>query len=55
MIASPVSGRNLCITIKEDNYVIRGQERFNALKYVLMFNKLDTTMKLEGIDKYFNI
>ena len=42
MIASPVSGRNLCLTINDDNYVIRGQERFNALKYVLMFNKLDT-------------
>ena len=55
VVASPVSGRNLCVTIKEDNYVIRGQERFNALKYVLMFNKLETRMKLEGIDKYFNI
>ena len=55
VIASPVSGRNLCITIKDDNYVIRGEERFNALKYVFMFNKLETRMKLEGIDKYFNI
>ena len=55
IIASPVSGRNLCVTIKEDNYVIRGQERFNALKYVLMFNKLETTMKKDNIDKYFNI
>ena len=55
VIASPVSGRNLCITIKDDNYVIRGQERFNALKYVLMFNKLETRMKQEGVDKYFNI
>ena len=55
VIASPVSGRNLCITINEDNYVIRGQERFNALKYVFMFNKLETRMRLEGIDKYFNI
>ena len=55
LIASPVSGRNLCITIKDENYVIRGQERFNALKYVLMFNKLDTRMKKENLDKYFNI
>lgn len=55
LIASPVSGRNLCLTIKDENYVIRGQERFNALKYVLMFNKLDTRMKKENLDKYFNI
>ena len=55
MIASPVSGRNLCLTINDENYVIRGQERFNALKYVLMFNKLDTRMKKEELDKYFNI
>ena len=55
VIASPVSGRNLCITVKDDNYVIRGQERFNALKYVLMFNKLETRMKQESVDKYFNI
>lgn len=55
VIASPVSGRNLCLTIKNDNYVIRGQERFNALKYVLLFNKLETKMKQEGTDKYFNI
>ncbi len=54
-IASPVSGRNLCVTINENNYVIRGEERFNALKYVLMFNKLETKMKIEEVDKYFNI
>lgn len=54
-IASPVSGRNLCLTINNDNYVIRGEERFNALKYVLMFNKLETKMKIEGTDKYFSI
>ena len=55
MIASPVSGRNLCLTIGTDNYVIRGQDRFNALKYVLMFNRLETRMKNEGLDRYFRV
>ena len=55
MIASPVSGRNLCLTIGTDNYVIHGQDRFNALKYALMFNRLETRMKNEGLDRYFRV
>lgn len=53
--ASPVSGRTLCITINENNYVFRGNERFNSLKYVFLFHKLDTKMKLNNTDKYYNI
>ena len=55
MIASPVSGRKLVFTIGEDSFTARGPERFNALKYVFMFNKLDTKMRNEHIDQYFTL
>ena len=54
-IASPVSGRKLCMTINGNNYEVKGDKRFNALKYVLMFNKLDTRMKREKVDNYFTL
>ena len=53
--ASPVSGRTLCVTINDNNYVIRGNERFNSLKYVFLFHKLDTKMKQNNTDKYYSI
>ena len=55
LIATPVSGKDLCLMINDQDYVISGQDRFNSLKYVLMFNKLDTKMKLEKIDNYFTL
>lgn len=55
MIASPVSGRKLCFTVEDNNFVVRGKERFNAIKYVLMFNKLDTLMKKEKVDSYYRL
>lgn len=54
-IASPVSGRSLIISINGNNYRIKGDKRFNALKYVLLFNKLDTKMKKDKVDKYYNL
>ena len=54
-IASPMSKRNLVLTVKENNLQIKGNKRFNALKYVLMFNRLDTKMKLEQVDDYFKL
>ena len=53
--ASPMSGRKLCFTYNTDNYQIKGPERFNALKYALVFHKLDTKMHRENIDNYYNI
>ena len=53
--ASPMSGRKLCFTYGEDNYQIKGPERFNALKYALVFHKLDTKMHREKTDNYYNI
>ena len=55
LIASPVSGRKLVFTIGDNNYTIRGEERFNAIKYVFMFNKLDTLMRNKNVDQYFSI
>ena len=52
-IASPVSGRKLCFTIDDNNFVVRGGKRFNAIKYVFLFNKLDTKMRNEHVDSYF--
>lgn len=54
-IASPMSGRNLIFTYQNNSYQIHGEERFNALKYVLIFNKLDTIMKELKTDDYYPI
>ena len=55
LIASPVSGRKLVFTIGANNYTIKGNERFNAIKYVFLFNKLDTLMRNKEVDQYFSI
>lgn len=55
LVASPVSGRKLCFTIGDNNYTIKGDERFNAIKYMFLFHKLDTLMKQKNIDDYFSL
>ena len=55
LVASPVSGRKLVFTIGDNNYTVRGDKRFNAIKYVFLFNKLDTLMKEKNVDNYFSI
>lgn len=55
MSASPMSGRRLCFTYNGDNYQIKGDKRFNALKYALIFHRLDTKMHRENLDNYYNI
>lgn len=54
-VSSPVSGTKLLFTYDKKAYELRGNDRFNPLKYVLMFNKLDTTMHQKNIDKYFRL
>ena len=39
----------------EHNYLVFGNPRFNPLKYVLMFNKLETTMKIKHVDDYYRL
>lgn len=54
-VSSPVSGIKLLFTYNKKSYEIKGHERFNPLKYSLMFNKLDTYMHQNNIDQYFKL
>ena len=54
-IASPISGTKLAFSDSEHNYLVKGSERFNPLKYVLMFNRLETNMNLKGNDNYYRL
>ena len=54
-IASPINGTNFNFSTKNEDYLVMGNERFNPLKFVLMFNKLDTQMKLKNADVYYNL
>lgn len=51
-IATVVGARKLVITTPDKTYAIRGDERFNALKYVLTLNVLPTSIKDE---KYYSL
>ena len=54
-IASVVSGRKFNFSTSENEYLVVGDKKFNPLKYVLMFNRLDTYMKEHQSDKYYNL
>lgn len=54
-IASPINGTNFNFSTNDENYLVMGHERFNPLKYVLMFNRLDTKMKLNKTDIYYTL
>lgn len=54
-VASPVSGTKLCFTHNGKSYQVNGHVRFNPLKYMFMFNKLDTKIHQNKIDNYFNL
>lgn len=54
-IASPISGTNFNFSTSDMDYLVIGSERFNPLKYVLMFNKLETKMKQNNADVYYNL
>ena len=54
--ATIVSGGKLIYQINDDNYLIKSKnKRFNPLKYIFMFNKLDTLMKKNNSDVYYNL
>ncbi|MCR5457247.1 MAG: 1-acyl-sn-glycerol-3-phosphate acyltransferase [Clostridiales bacterium] len=53
--ASIVSGRNLVFQYNDNDYTLRGGKRFNPIKYIFAFHKLDTEMQRTGIDKYYDI
>ena len=50
-VSSPVSGRKLVFTYLDKEYEVRGNKRFNALKYVLMLKKLNNNIG----DKYYSL
>ena len=54
-IASPINGNNFNFSTEEEDYLVKGNPRFNPLKFVLMFNKLDTEMKKKNADVYYNL
>lgn len=54
-VSSPVSGTKLLFTHKRKSYEIRGDDRFNPLKYSLMFNRLETFMHQNNVDQYFKL
>lgn len=54
-IASPISGTKFNFSTPDDDYLVIGDDRFNPLKYVLMFNKLDTKMKANHTDIYYTL
>lgn len=54
-IASPINGTNFNFSTKDEDYLVMGSERFNPLKFVLMFNKLDTKMRNSKADIYYNL
>lgn len=54
-IASVIGGRKFNFTTSEGDYLVIGHKKFNPLKYVMMFNRLDTRMKEKQTDKYYTI
>lgn len=50
--ATVVGGKQLVVNTKERSYSFIGDDRFNAIKYVLFFHVLDTSMKE---DKYYGL
>lgn len=54
-IASVISGNQFNFTADGKNYLVKGHPRFNALKYVLAFIKLDTKMHQNKADHFFGL
>ncbi len=55
-ISSVISGSNFYFSlINGETYLVKGKDRFNPLKYVFMFNKLDTDMKNSKRDEYYTL
>lgn len=53
--SSVIGGFKFIVSTGESNYIVKGTERFNPIKYVLMFNVLDGPIKEKGGDKYYGL
>ena len=51
--ASPTGCRKMGFSTNKQDYFVIGNTRFNNLKYVFMFNKLETEMKQSDTDIYY--
>ena len=54
-IASPINGNNFNFSTATEDYYVKGDDRFNPLKYIFMFNKLDIKMRNSKADIYYNL
>ena len=54
-IASPINGCDFNFSTSDENYLVKGDKRFNPLKYVLMLNRLDSKMKATKSDIYYSL
>lgn len=52
-VASPVGGFKLMLSTEDNNYLLKGKERFNPVKYALILNVLEGPIKERGGDKYY--
>lgn len=52
---SPIGGFKMIVTTNENNYIVKGQTRFNPIKYTLFMNKLEGPIKAKGGDKYYGL
>lgn len=53
--ASVISGRKLAFSAGGADYLLRGGPRFNPVKYVLLFHRLDTRLRRDGNDPYYTL
>ena len=53
--ASVISGRKLTFVYDRNDYTLRGGKRFDPVKYIFALNRLDTAMRRNKTDKYFNL
>ena len=55
-MSSVISGKNFYFSLIDGRtYLVKGHDTFNPLKYVLMFNRLDTDMKINKRDEYYSL
>ncbi|MBP5269683.1 MAG: 1-acyl-sn-glycerol-3-phosphate acyltransferase, partial [Clostridia bacterium] len=53
--ASVISGGKLAFVYGKSDYTVVGGKRFNPVKYIFALNRLDSAMKINGTDLYFNL
>lgn len=52
---SIIQSQKLVYSYQGHEYLIKGDKRFNPVKYMLLFSKIDTQLKVNGREKYYNL